>query len=82
MHTVNLATEDELEALYPDCERGAMPPFGTLYHMPVYVSTAVAESKTITFNAGTHDEAIRMTYDDFARLMQPYVVDFSKPQHT
>jgi Ala-tRNA(Pro) deacylase len=76
--TVNLASEDELEALYPDCEPGAMPPFGPLYHMPVYVSDELPQNDTITFNAGTHAEAIRMAYRDFARLVQPHVVALSK----
>lgn len=80
-HTVNLATEDELDSLYPDCEVGAMPPFGALYHMSVYMSDALADSDTITFNAGTHDEAIRMKYSDFVRLVHPHVFALSTATH-
>ena len=76
-HTLTLATEDELEVLYPECEPGAMPPFGALYHLPAYVSAALAEQDIITFNAGTHDEAICMAYRDFARLVQPHILSFS-----
>jgi Ala-tRNA(Pro) deacylase len=78
---VNLASEEELEVLYPDCEPGAMPPFGSLYHMPVYLSADLSSSETITFNAGTHVEAIRMAYQDFLRLAQPQMLSFSKVQH-
>lgn len=72
---VRLATEVEFRDAFPDCEVGAMPPFGNLYGMRVYVAAALAEEKTIAFNAGTHTEVIKMRYADFDRLVHPYVLD-------
>ena len=69
--SIRLATEQELQQLFPGCEVGAMPPFGNLYGLPVWVDTALAEDPTIVFNAGSHREAIRMTFADFARLVAP-----------
>lgn len=68
---VKLATEEEFKELFPDCEIGAMPPFGNLYDMEVYVSPALAAEPDIAFNAGTHTEVIKMAYADFARLAKP-----------
>ncbi len=70
-----LAEEREFEALFPDCELGAMPPFGNLYGMDVYVDRMLAEDERIVFRAGTHTETMRMNYADFARLVKPMVVD-------
>lgn len=75
-HQVRLATEDELKDLFPDCELGAMPPFGVLYGLPVYVDHSLSEDEEIVFEAGTHSEAIRMRYADFAALVFPVVADF------
>lgn len=74
---VVLATEEEFRALFPECETGAMPPFGNLYDMPVYVSPVFSKEETITFSAGTHTELIQMAYADFEELVQPKVVEFS-----
>ncbi|MGA2192837.1 MAG: YbaK/EbsC family protein, partial [Nitrospirota bacterium] len=63
--------EDEFKNLFPDCEPGAMPPFGNLYGIPVYVDRSLAEDKNIVFNAGTYYEAVRMSYSDFERLVRP-----------
>ena len=73
---VRLATEEEIKGLFPDCELGAMPPFGNLYGLPVYVDQSLAEDKEIVFQAGTHSEAIRMRYWDFASLVFPVVEAF------
>ena len=73
---VRLATEDELKDLFPDCELGAMPPFGILYRLPVFVDRSLTEDEQITFQAGTHSEAIRMRYMDFAALARPTVAEF------
>lgn len=70
-----LADEHEFAQLFPDCEIGAMPPFGNLYKMPVYVWKDLAEDEEIAFNAGSHTELFRMAYKDFARLVNPTVVD-------
>ena len=66
--TIRLAREDELAWLYPDCERGAMPPLGPLYRQLVYVDEALADEEEVVFNAGTHGDAVRMRYDDFAAI--------------
>jgi Ala-tRNA(Pro) deacylase len=73
---VRLAREDELDWLYPDCERGAMPPFGPLYKQPVFVDAALAAEPRIVFNAGTHADAISMRYQDFAEIAHPTVGRF------
>jgi Ala-tRNA(Pro) deacylase len=75
---VSLATEAEFQGLFPGCEPGAMPPFGNLYGLPVYVDEKLTLDRQIVFNAGTHSEAVRMEYSDFARLVQPKVVAFSR----
>lgn len=73
---LRLATEAEFRDRFPDCELGAMPPFGNLYGMRVYVSSLLAEEKEIAFNAGTHTEIIQLAYADFDRLVKPTVLDF------
>ncbi|MBI1738549.1 MAG: YbaK/EbsC family protein [Acidobacteria bacterium] len=72
-----LASEQEFISLFPDCELGAMPPFGQLYKLPVYVDRALEGDEEIVFNAGTHRDAIRMKYADFKRLASPQVADFA-----
>lgn len=73
---LRLATEAEFRDRFPDCELGAMPPFGNLYNMRVFVSGLLAEEKEIAFNAGSHTEIIQMSYADFDRLVKPVVLDF------
>jgi len=73
---VRLATEAEFRDLFPDCELGAMPPFGNLYDLPVYVAESLAQEKEIAFNAGTHTEVIKLDYYDFDELVHPVVLDF------
>jgi Ala-tRNA(Pro) deacylase len=73
---VRLASEQEFRDLFPDCELGAMPPFGNLYGLPVYVAESLAEEEEIAFNAGTHTEVIKMRYEDFEMLAKPVVLDF------
>jgi len=74
---VRFATEAEFASRFPDCEVGAMPPFGNLYGMDVYVAPALAAAERIAFNAGSHTEVIQMAYEDFARLVRPRVVSFT-----
>ena len=57
---VDLATETEVENLFPDCERGAMPPFGNLYNLDVFVAEQLTEDEEIAFSAGSHTEVVRM----------------------
>ena len=72
-----LAPAEELNRLFPDCDGGAMPPFGNLYGMPVFVAEVLTEDEQIAFNAGTHTELLRMAYSDFDRLVMPIVVKFA-----
>ncbi|MEK7674826.1 MAG: YbaK/EbsC family protein [Verrucomicrobiota bacterium] len=75
--TLKFATEEEFKKLFPDCETGAMPPFGNLYGMDVYVAEALAKDEEIAFNAGSHTELIKMAFQDFERLVKPKVVNFT-----
>jgi len=77
-HELRLASESEFIDKFPDCELGAMPPFGNLYKMPVYVDERLAADEEIVFNAGTHHDAIRMRFGDFARLTHPTVGEFAE----
>ncbi len=74
---VELASEKEFKDMFPDCEIGAMPPFGNLYGLEVYASHRLAEDTEIVFNAGSHIELIRMAYKDFERLVKPKVANIS-----
>ena len=74
---VELATEHEFAHLFPGCELGAMPPFGNLWNLPVYVSEGLIEDEEIAFNAGTHTELLKLAYSDFHRLVQPRVLSFA-----
>ena len=74
---VVLAHESEFKEIFDDCELGAMPPFGNLYNMEVYVAQTLTEDVEIAFNAGSHSELIRMKYSDFERLVQPKILKFS-----
>ena len=71
---VRLVEEKEFKDRFPGCEVGAMPPFGNLYDMPVYVGERLSEDEEIAFNAGSHTELVRLRYDDFERLVQPKVI--------
>ena len=75
---VRLATEREFSSRFPDCEPGAMPPFGSLYDLPVYVDESMSEDEAIVFNAGTHNDAIRVRYEDFVRLAKPKIFSFAQ----
>jgi len=70
---LRLATEQEFAGLFPQCQPGAMPPFGNLYGLAVWVDEALAKDEKIVFNAGTHTDTVRLRYADFARLVQPGV---------
>jgi Ala-tRNA(Pro) deacylase len=75
---VYLAGERELAAAFPDCEVGAMPPFGNLYGIRVYVDRLLTNDERIVVQAGTHTDTISMAYADYARLVQPHVADFAR----
>ena len=74
---IELATETDFEEYFADCEVGAMPPFGNLYQLDVYVAESLAEDEDITFNACSHRELIKLAYKDFDKLVKPKVKKFS-----
>jgi len=74
---VAVASEAEFKDAFPGCETGAMPPFGSLYGLPVLVDETVSHDREIVFNAGSHTELVRLTYEDFARVEGPKVFKFS-----
>jgi Ala-tRNA(Pro) deacylase len=72
-----LASEDEFQERFPECETGAMPPFGNLYGMPVFADISLELDKEIVFNAGSHRELIRMEWEDFKKFVEPKIVCFA-----
>jgi Ala-tRNA(Pro) deacylase len=75
---VKLAQEEEFSGLFPDCATGAMPPFGNLYDIPVYVDQFLADEPDVVFRIGTHRETMKLAYADCARLVQPTVGQFAR----
>jgi Ala-tRNA(Pro) deacylase len=71
---LELASEEEFKYRFPGCEVGAMPPFGNLFDMPVFVAAKLAEDEEIAFNAGSHTELIRLAYKDYERLVHPRMI--------
>jgi Ala-tRNA(Pro) deacylase len=74
---VKFASEEQFKDRFPDCEIGAMPPFGNLYGMDVYAAESLAENDEVAFNAGSHEEIIRLSFRDFQRFVQPRVIAFT-----
>jgi Ala-tRNA(Pro) deacylase len=74
---VKFASEEDFKKKFPDCETGAMPPFGNLYGMEVFTAESLADNDEIAFNAGSHTEVIRLAYRDFERLVKPNVLSFT-----
>lgn len=74
---VRLAQEEEFAHVFSDCEVGAMPPFGNLYGVPVYVDAALAQDPVIFFKAGTHEDVVSLSYAEFERLVRPQVGVFA-----
>ena len=74
---IELAREEDFCDVFPDCEVGAMPPFGNLYEVPVYVAESLTQDDLISFNACNHTQLIRMAYRDYARLVGPQVLQMS-----
>ncbi len=74
---VKFASEDKFQARFPDCETGAMPPFGNLYGMDVYVAESLTQNEEIAFNAGSHTEVVKLPFREFERLVQPKVLSFT-----
>lgn len=74
---VSLATEEELAVFFPDCDVGAMPPFGKLYALPVIIDKSLTEDECIVFNACTHTQSVKMKFADYERLVRPIVAELS-----
>jgi Ala-tRNA(Pro) deacylase len=74
---VKFASEEQFQAKFAGCETGAMPPFGNLYGMEVFMAESLSANDEIAFNAGSHTEVIKMKFDDFERLVNPKVVSFT-----
>ena len=81
LSVARLAPEAELPDLFPDCELGAMPPFGNLFQMPVLMDESLTDQEFIAFTAGTHRDVLRMSTPDFRRLVNPLVASFSHAEH-
>jgi Ala-tRNA(Pro) deacylase len=75
---VEMATEAEMDRLFPDCERGAVPPFGSLYQLETWVDEALAADERIVFDAQSHEDAIRMRYQDYEALEHPHRGHFAR----
>ena len=78
LNRVRLATEKELAELFTDCELGAMPPFGDLYHLATCLESSLSDEEKIAFNAGTHRDVIYLRMEDYKRLVHPAIVHFSR----
>ena len=76
--SIELASENAFKDLFPDCEVGAMSPFGNLYEIPVYMAKSLEKDEEIVFNAGTHTDAIKMKIEDFRKLAHPTVAKISE----
>ncbi len=77
-HLAELAREDDLENIFPDCSTGAIPPLGNLYHMPVITDNLICKSEDMFFEAGSHREIIKMHYSDYVKLTHPKIVSIHK----
>lgn len=75
--TVELAEEKEIGSLFDDCELGAEPPFGNLYDLPTIMDKAMENDDHITFQAGTHEKAVRISMEDYLKLVEPKILEFS-----
>ncbi len=73
---VRLAKEEEFKDLFPDCDIGAMPPFGNLYNIPTYIDKSLTEDEEIVFEAGTHKDSVRLKFEDYEKLVQPKIAEF------
>jgi len=75
--SVELATEEDMEKIFGDCELGAEPPFGNLYDLPTIMDKALEGDDHIMFQGGTHEKAIRISMDDYRKLVAPKLLEFS-----
>lgn len=78
-HILRLATENEFRDVFPTCQPGAMPPFGNIFNIQAYCEANLSRNREIEFNAGTHEETIRMRFEDYKRLANPTMAHFAHP---
>src|SRR5438876_5346675 len=78
LEDLEMAGEGEMDRLFPDCEVGAIPPFGSFYHLPTLVDESLAEDEKIVFEAQSHEEAIRMSYKDYEAIEHPVKGRFAR----
>ena len=76
---IELVPESEFEGIFEGCELGAEPPFGALYGVPVFVDVGLTRCKDVVFRAGSHEESVEMSYQDFARLERPATGECARP---
>jgi len=76
--TVKIAKEKDMEKLFGDCEVGAEPPFGNLYDLPTVMDKTLEEDDHIMFQGGSHEKAIRISMDDYRKLVAPKVLEFGR----
>jgi Ala-tRNA(Pro) deacylase len=79
-NVAQLATEPKLSSIFADCDLGAEPPIGKLFGLPTIVDEAIARQEHVTFQAGTHEDAVTMSTEDFLRITQPQIGQFGKPR--
>jgi len=77
-----IESEAEFKDLFPDCAPGAMPPFGDLYGVPTYVDKSLTKEDYIVFEAGTHTDAIKLSYGDYERTAKPHIQEFAVKLHS
>lgn len=77
-YSLRLAREPDFATAFPECEVGAMPPFGNLFGMEVFAEESLGKDINISFNSGTHTEVITMPYDQWSKLVHPYTAEFHK----
>lgn len=80
--SLRLASETEFSDAFPTCEAGAMPPFGNMFDMPTYCEARLSRNHEIEFNAGSHDETVRMSFNDYQRLADPEMIHFAQPHQS
>jgi Ala-tRNA(Pro) deacylase len=77
---LRLTAEDKFRDAFPTCKVGAMPPFGNVFNLPTYCEVTLTENAEVEFNAGSHEETVRMDFDDYQKLVNPRLVHFAQPQ--
>jgi Ala-tRNA(Pro) deacylase len=74
---VTLASEDEVELVFGDCERGALPPFGTLYGVRTIVDSSLADQEKIVCLGNSRHEGLCLRYRDYELIETPLRARFA-----